>query len=282
MCRLRHDDAFSNTIFNVDSRKNRGVCRLSGWNATSFPEYLGVVPETHAKHGQSLLLQSIGGSLRLPLFQNGACPFPCTPLLGVLMLVTHPDREVLTMCPGLRSVAVSMSGLEIALAGVPSMPADVVTLQRVIMLEAQPTVGTAPALSCEPRGQSGTTRGVASPSGAPIHPIPIVRTPMACDLGVPQARNLTMGGARHLALGDGRRGTHPAGVPPRPVPGVYPPGRGVGVSSACPVAARYPSAVIMGPTSDLGFLGATEQKTGISSECRFVNVYISANSRQMR
>ena len=39
------------------------------------------------------LLQSRGGSLRLPLFQNGACPFPSTPLLSVLMLVTHTVRE---------------------------------------------------------------------------------------------------------------------------------------------------------------------------------------------
>jgi hypothetical protein len=35
-------------------------------------------------------------------------------------------------------------------------------------------------------------------------------------------------------------------------------------------------------TLDFGFLGATEQKTGISSEYRFANVYISANSRRMR
>jgi hypothetical protein len=57
---------------------------------------------------QNILLQSIGGSLRLPLLQNGACPFSCTPLLGVLMLVTPTDREVLTMCPGFRIMAVSI------------------------------------------------------------------------------------------------------------------------------------------------------------------------------
>jgi Endonuclease NucS C-terminal domain len=60
------------------------------------------------KPGQSLMLQSIGGSFRLSLFQNGACPFPCTPLLSVLMLVTHTDWEVLPMFPGLRIMAVSM------------------------------------------------------------------------------------------------------------------------------------------------------------------------------
>jgi hypothetical protein len=56
----------------------------------------------------NILLQSIGGSLRLPLLQNGACPLPCTPLLSVLMRVTHTDREVLTMFPSFRIMAVSM------------------------------------------------------------------------------------------------------------------------------------------------------------------------------
>jgi hypothetical protein len=70
----------------------------------TFDDIMGA----EGKHGQDLLLQSIGGSLRLPLFQNGACPFPCTPLLSVLMLVTQTDREVLTVFPGLRIVAVSM------------------------------------------------------------------------------------------------------------------------------------------------------------------------------
>jgi hypothetical protein len=33
--------------------------------------------------------QSVDGSLRLPLCQNGAYPFPGTPLLSMLVLVTH-------------------------------------------------------------------------------------------------------------------------------------------------------------------------------------------------
>jgi hypothetical protein len=48
------------------------------------------------KPPQNFVLQSIGGSLCLPLLQNGACPFPCTPLLHALMLVTHTNREILT------------------------------------------------------------------------------------------------------------------------------------------------------------------------------------------
>jgi hypothetical protein len=98
------------------------------------------------------------------------------------------------------------------------MPADVVNLPLVIMVEEPPTVGTAPALSFEPRGPSGTDRWVTSPSGAPIPPIPIVRPPRACDLGGPEARNLTMGGEIPLALRGSWRGQPPAGVPSRPVP----------------------------------------------------------------
>ncbi len=60
------------------------------------------------KPRQSFVLQSIGGLLRLPLLQNGVCPFPCTPLLSVLMLVTQTDREVLPLCPSFRIMAVSM------------------------------------------------------------------------------------------------------------------------------------------------------------------------------
>jgi hypothetical protein len=158
-------------------------------------------------------LQSIGGSLRLPLLQNGACPFPCTPLLSALMRVTQTDREVLTMCPGVRVMAVSMEGVERTRAGIASMPTEMVHLQRVSLWAEQPTIGTAPALPCEPGGQPGADRRVASPSRAPVNPIPLVRAPVACDLGVPQAGDLTMGGERPLACGGGRCGTHPAGVP---------------------------------------------------------------------
>src|SRR5437870_12323553 len=104
------------------------------------------------------------------------------------------------------------------------MPTDMVNLKLVVMLEEQPTIGTAPALLFEQGGQSGADHRVASPSGAPIDPIPIVRTPIACDLGVPQAGDLTMRGEIHLTLRGGRCGKHSAGVPSRPVPVVDPPG----------------------------------------------------------
>jgi len=44
---------------------------------------------TRSGAGRSQIpLQSVDGSLRLPLLQNGACPFPGTPLLSILVLVT--------------------------------------------------------------------------------------------------------------------------------------------------------------------------------------------------
>jgi len=57
---------------------------------------------------QHLLLQSVDGSLRPPLLQIGACPFPSTPLLSILMLVTHTCREILPALPGFRVMAMSM------------------------------------------------------------------------------------------------------------------------------------------------------------------------------
>jgi hypothetical protein len=73
------------------------------------------------------------------------------------------------------------------------------------MVEAQPTIGTAPALPFAQGCQSGIGHRVAAPAGAQLDPSPIVRTPMACDLGVPQAGGLTMGGEIHLALMGNRR-----------------------------------------------------------------------------
>ena len=53
-------------------------------------------------------LQSIDGSLRLPLLQIGACKFPCTPLLSILMLITQTHREILPLLPGFYVMAMSM------------------------------------------------------------------------------------------------------------------------------------------------------------------------------
>ena len=80
------------------------------------------------------------------------------------------------------------------------MPTDMVNLQLVTILEEQPTIGTAPTLPFEQGGEAGTYHRVVSPSGAPGDPIPVVRTPTACDLGVPQAGDLTMRGEMNVVL----------------------------------------------------------------------------------
>jgi hypothetical protein len=182
------------------------------------------------------------------------------------MRVTPTDREVVTLFPGLRLMAMSMSRLEVARTGILPIPAEVIRLHLVLMLEEPPTMGTAPALPVEPGGQAGTDRRVPSPSRAPVHPIPVVRTPMARDLRGPPTGDLAVGGQIRLALTGGRRGQHSTGVPSRPVSVLHPSGRGVGVSPACPVAALHPDemvhpakgglthprAIVMGPAPDDG------------------------------
>jgi hypothetical protein len=64
---------------------------------------------------------------------------------------------------------------------------NMIHLQLVSMLEVLSTVGTTPVLFFEQGGYSGFHRRVVSPAAAPIHPIPIVRTPIAGDLGMKQA-----------------------------------------------------------------------------------------------
>ena len=122
------------------------------------------------------------------------------------------------MFPGLRVMAMSMEGLEIDRAGGSSIPIDMVDLKLVSMVEEQFTVGAAPALLFDQGGQSKTDRRVASSSCAPIHPIPIVRTPIARDLGVPQTGDITMRGQIRLTRTGGWRGKHLAGFLSVPVP----------------------------------------------------------------
>ncbi len=62
------------------------------------------------------------------------------------------------MFPGFRVMAMSMEGLEIDIAGVSSIPVDMVDLKLVSMVEEQFTVGAAPALLFEQGGQSRPDR----------------------------------------------------------------------------------------------------------------------------
>jgi hypothetical protein len=138
------------------------------------------------------LLQSRDGSLRLPLFQNGACPFPSTPLLSVLMLVTHTVREKVPMLPRLRIVAVSMQCLEVRHACIATIAIDMINFNPIIIVEEQPTVGTAPPLLLEQHGQSRTDPWVPSLSRAPIDPIAIIGTAVAPDFDMPGNGDLTV------------------------------------------------------------------------------------------
>src|SRR5256886_2062500 len=141
-----------------------------------------------------------------------------------------------------------------------------VNLKLVSMLEEQSTIGTAPPLPFEQGGQSGTDRRVPSLSFTPVHPIPVVRTPVVRDLRVPQTRGVTMGDEIRLTRTGGRCGKHPSGFPVGPVSVVYPSRRFLRVSPACPGAKfhpgetiqatkgclTHPGAIVIGPTSDFG------------------------------
>ena len=130
-------------------------------------------------------LQSIGGSLRLPLFQNGACAFPRTPLLSILMLVTQTWREVVPLLPRFRIVAVSMERLQVGRARIAVVPIDMIHLDPVVMLEEQPTMATAPVLLFQQLGQFRTGVRVSSLPCAPVHPIAVIGTAVALDLAMP-------------------------------------------------------------------------------------------------
>src|SRR2546422_10699833 len=102
------------------------------------------------------------------------------------------------MFPGFRVRAMSMEGVEIDPAGVSSLPIARVDLTLVSMVEAPCTGGAAPALLCDQGGPSRPARRVLPASLTPRHPIPIVRTPMACDVRVAQPGGVTMGGEGRL------------------------------------------------------------------------------------
>src|SRR2546426_259516 len=165
------------------------------------------------------------------------------------------------MFPGFHVMAMSMYGLEIDRAGVSSIPIDMVDLKLVSMVEEQFTGGAAPALLCDQGGQSRPDRRVLPASLTPIHPIPIVRTPIACDFRVAQTGGVTMGGEGRLTRTGGWRGTHLAGFLSVPGPVRPPPCRFVGVSPARPGTPLHPGETIQATKGRLTYPSANDWRT---------------------
>ena len=98
------------------------------------------------------------------------------------MLVTHTWREIVPVLPRFRIMAVSMERLQIGVARITAITIDVIHRDLVIMLEEQSTVPTVTVLRFEQLGESRTGVWMPSLSATPVHPIPIIRAAVACDL----------------------------------------------------------------------------------------------------
>ena len=162
-------------------------------------------------------LQSVDGSPRLPLFQNGACPFRGTPLLSVLVLVTHTWRYVVPLLPRFRIMAVSMQRLQISRARISAIPIAMIHLDPVVMLEEQPAGATTPLLLFQQPGQSWIGVGMPSLPRTPVHPIAIVRTAVPLGLDMPRDGHLTMEVERHGVRAGRRSGKGLTSTKPTPV-----------------------------------------------------------------
>src|SRR2546430_8418933 len=176
---------------------------------------------------KSRRLQSVDGSLRLPLLQNGACDVRLTPLLSILMLVPQTWREIVPLLPRFRIVAGSMQRLQVRQARITVVPIDMVHLNPVVMLEEQPTMATASVLLLQPPGPSCTD--------APVYPVPLRGTAVALDLHMPGHGHLAVGQQVHGIGVGGRGGTGQTGASPMLVPPEGPGGGLPRVSPACPV-----------------------------------------------
>src|SRR2546430_4975356 len=81
-------------------------------------------------------------------------------------------------------MAVSMERLQIGVARILAITIDVIHLDPVVMLEEQSTVPTVTVLRFEQLGESRTGVWMPSLSATPVHPIPIIRAAVACDLDI--------------------------------------------------------------------------------------------------
>jgi hypothetical protein len=148
------------------------------------------------------------------------------------------------MLPRVRIVAVSMERWQVGQARIVAISTDVIELARVLRLEEQPTVATAPTLGFQQPRQAWTDVRVPSLARAPVQPIALLGTAMALDLHMPRDRHLMMG-----MEGDGVRprgwgGEGPTGIDPMPGPLDRPSDGLRRVSPMGPAAERDPRQVI--------------------------------------
>src|SRR5207247_2345101 len=143
-----------------------------------------------------------------------------------------------------RIVAMSMQRLQVRKARITVVTINMVHLNPVVMLEAQPTVATASVWLCEQPGQSCPDVGVSALSRAPGDPVPLIGTAVALDLDMPGNGHLAVGQqVRGIGVG-GRGGKGETGAYAMPGPPDGPGGGCPRGSPACPVAELDPGEVI--------------------------------------
>jgi len=172
------------------------------------------------------------------------------------MLVTLTSREIFLLLPRFRIMAVSMQRLEITRAPIASITIDVINLNAVVMVEAQPTRRTAPVLPFKQCGQAWTDTRMPSASRAPIHPVAIIGTAIAPDFDVPCNGHLTMRAERHGVRVRRRCGKGETGLPSMPVPFDGPRDGLHWMTPVCPAAELCPQEVIESSIDGLAHTGA--------------------------
>ena len=160
------------------------------------------------------------------------------------------------MLPRFRIMAVSMERLEITRARMASIPIDVIDLNAVVMVEAQPTRRTAPVLPFQQCGQSWTDARMPSASCTPRHPIPVVGAAVAPDFAMPCNGHLTMRAESHSVRVRRWRGKGETGFPLMPVAFQCPRDGLHWVTPVCPAAKLFPQEVIESSIDGLTHTGA--------------------------
>jgi hypothetical protein len=172
------------------------------------------------------------------------------------MLVTLTRREILALLPRFRIMAVSMERLQIAIARIASITIDVINLNAVIMVEAQPTRRTAPMLPFEQFGQAWTDIRMPSASRVPIHPVAIIGTAIAPDFDMPCNGYLTVREEMHGFRVRRRCGKGETGLPSMPIP-LHGPRDGLHwMTPVYPAAELCPQKVIESSIDGLAHTGA--------------------------